>query len=207
MGADPSDQLLSFQSVQADPRHQPDPVVLAWLARDVRAFGNSASELDLGPGFIRAMSGLVVEAFRQLDALSRGDGFWDGTNGRPTPNKLGPFCETLLRDRPDDTRALWMRAAVASVNGFGYPPDVWRRLIAVDCPDVTWPISAAAYAECVGSYETANDLAVSLAEAGRGQEALPELAQMRQASPNTYLTRWAGRVIDGLKPFARKGHA
>jgi hypothetical protein len=204
MEVDAPEELLSFRSVVDDPRHQPDPVGLAKVARAIRVFRKGATELGLNAEFTRTMSGLVVEAYRQLDALPRGDGFWEGTSRRPTRYKLAGFGEKLLRDRPGDIQALWMLAAITSVIGFGFHPRTWLRLMAVVSPDITWPISAALSGEGLGSNDTARDLVAVLTEAGRVREALPELSRMRQGAGNAYVSNWAGKVIDELNQARQK---
>lgn len=198
MEADPPEELLSFRSVVDDPRLRPDPFALAMVAGDVSAFRKGATELGLNAGFIRTMSGLVVEAFRQLDALPRSDGFWEGTNRRPTGNKLSGFCEKLLRDRPGDIPVLWMRAGVASVICLYFHPTTWMRLMAATRFDLSWPIGAALVGEALGSYDTVRDLVAVLTESGRVPEAMPELARMKQKAGNINASEWAGKVIDEL---------
>jgi hypothetical protein len=198
MAADASKELLSFHSVVDDPRHQPDPAVLAELDREIGVFRKGATELGLNAEFVRTMSEMAVEAFRQLDALSRDDGVWVGTNRRPTQYKLAGFCEKLLRDRPGDIRALWVQAAVTSVLGLGFHPGTWMRLMAVASPNITWPIGAALGGEGLGSYDTARDLVAVLTETGGVREALPELSRMKEGARNTYVSSWAGKVIDEL---------
>ncbi len=177
------------------------------MARFLGLFREGAAELGLNAEFTRTMRGLVVEAFRQLDALPRSDAFWAGTNRRPTQYKLGDFCEKLLRDHPGDIQALWMRAAVTSMMGLGFHPPTWTRLMAVASPDITWPISAALCGEGLGSNATARDLVVVLTEARRVQEALPALSRLKQGAGSTYVSAWAGKLIDELSQVGQKRDA
>lgn len=207
MESDASEELLSFRSVVDDPRLQPDPVVLAQVTQEIKVFRDHAAKLGVDAEFIRTMSGLVVEAFRQLDGLPRSDGFWDGTNRRPTQYKLSSFCAKLLRDRPGDTQVLWMAIAVRSVICLGFNPRIWIRLMVAARPDITWPIVAVLCGEFIGSYDTVRDLAAVLTEAGRIREALPELTRMKQGSDHAYVSDWAGKVIDELDRVDKKSKA
>jgi hypothetical protein len=192
------EELLGFYSAVDEPRHQPDPVVLRQIGEAMRVFLTEGSQLGANVDFSRKMCGLVVEALRQLDALPRGDAFWAGTNRRPTQYKLGDYCNKLVRERPGDVRALWLRAAVTSVIGWGFCARTWIRLMAVASPDITWPISAALCGFGLGSYDTVTDLVVVLTEADRVREALPELSRLKQENNPAYVSNWAGKVIDEL---------
>jgi hypothetical protein len=205
--ADASEELLSFHSSVDDPRLQPDPAVLAKVAWKIRLFRKGATELGLNAEFTRTMSGRVVEAFRRLDALPRSDRFWEGTNRRPNEYRLSGFCEKLLRDRPGDILAIWMRAAVASVIAHYFHPPTWIRLMAVARPEITWPVSAALCGEFLGSYDTARDLATVLTESGRVREALLELSHMKKGAGKAYVSNWAGNVIDELNQVGQKRDA
>ena len=197
-------RLADFQSYSDSPRLQPDPFVLKGLERIVATFTKEAAYLRFSKGFVEAMRDNFLEAFRRLDAIARDDPFWDGTNGRPTQYKLYSACEIALRADPMDCEALLLKAAVHTVFGSSFDPELWEQLASASRVDPTWIVYSALYAECNGSYDTVPDL-VSLLERMRscdyvaaplkaliagGQDQSNRLIRSREQAAD-----WANRVL------------
>lgn len=151
-------RFADFRSASDCPRLQPDPYVLKGLDRIVDTFTNEAAYLHFPEGFIKTMMDNFVEAFRRLDAIGRDDSFWGGTNRRPTQYKLYSACEIAILANPMDCGALWLKAAVHTVFGLSFDPELWERLASACRVDPTWIVYSALYAECYGSYDTVPDL-------------------------------------------------
>jgi hypothetical protein len=157
---------------------------------------DEAGSIDLSEEFVEAMTDHFVEGFRRLDAIPREDPFWDGTNRRPTSNKMYSYCEKALRDNPDDIQALWIRVATQVVHGMAFSPSTWESLNSADRLDATWIVHAALYAEIQGGYDTVPELLKLLRKTGLHGRVLRHLKEM-VLTMDGYIAKWARRVIEG----------
>jgi hypothetical protein len=200
---DASEALLQFRSAVADPRHQPDPYVLNVLARRLEAFKRQSAHIGFSAEFIRRMQESFVAAFRLLDALPRDHPFWDRTNRRPTQHRLYDFCQGAIEGHADRIPALRMTASVEVIQGLSFNPRTWMRLQQATPVDIGWPIYAAFLGEYWGGNRTVPLIVGLLTEIDPTFTARSELAWM-VLSEDSYVSGWARRVRDGLRPRSRE---
>ena len=200
----PRGRFAEFRSVVAHPQQRPDPVVLRQMDRQVADFRVAAGDLDLAVGFADAMVAHLEAALHRLDEVPRDDPFWEGTNRRPTPLKLGGFCRWLAGQRPDDREVPWLCVATATVVGLGFHPLDWGRLAGVTDP--RWIVDAALHADARGSNESEDRLAellvrerlvAAVADSLRHRTTPAGRARLRSGVflYDEFVPDWAGRVL------------
>jgi hypothetical protein len=183
----------AFRSSVDDPRLRPDPYVLRELSRKLEGFANLAESAQIPANFSGRIRAAIYDGFRRLDSLPRDDPFWQGTNRRPTLSKLPDFCAKLLERDPGDARALWTMAADELITWVGFNPNTWRRLIALEGLDASWPIYAALFFWGLGSL---NGLVPLLDSAGLCKSAKPTLEHLVRSGAH-FTREWAMRVGAG----------
>jgi hypothetical protein len=187
--------LAYFRSAVDDPRHQPDPYVLAELSSSLHGFARGAREAGIDDDFIRSVRQSILDGFKRLDALPRDDPFWDRTNRRPTFHKLYAFCINRLAGDSLDDRALWTLAAVAVVSVQNFDPALWLPFAELGGLEPSWPISAALYVDLVCGTDSVTILASLLVDNGLCERARPTMARLAQ-SDRHHIRSWASRVGD-----------
>jgi hypothetical protein len=194
---DPID-LSDFPSSADDPRHRSDPYVLARLHHQLDEFAREAGRVQIDQDFIRRIRRAVLDGFQRLDALSRDDPFWEGTNRRPTFYKLPAFSLKCLHDNPGDARVLWTIAAVYVVNWSNFEPRFWTPFIPAGGLDASWPIYAALYVDSCCGTDSVNALVSLLQESGLRDQAQRVLERLAR-SDDQFIRQWAGGVAEQLQ--------
>jgi hypothetical protein len=186
-------ELMGFTSTETDPRLQPDPVVLAWIADDLRVFWRRFATWGISDHVARTITTRFIECLRGLDALPREDPFWNGTNRRPTRGRMGEFCVRLLGDDPADPDALTMAAAYHIVVAQSFSLPIWRGIREAGVWEASWSVYAALDGYD-GGYDTVADLVKFLREQGSSEPALLALDRLMQ-SEIPWVVKWAERVV------------
>ena len=184
--------LLHFRSREPDPRLRPDPYHLRQVADDLR----SAFVEGLAPDFIGRLRQTFVDGLARLDALPRSEAFWEGTNGRPTLEKLAAFARYVLARQPGDRGALWVLVALALLrcaNHFGL--SCWQRLRALGGLDLSWPVNAAFHVFAHSGHDTTLRLVEFLKEADAGV-AVPGALEWFRHGRDRSAAQWARAILD-----------
>jgi hypothetical protein len=156
--------LLDFQSAESTPPWRPDPDHLRDVAEQVRS-AFSAAHLD--QSFASRLREGIFGGLSRLDALPRDDSFWNGTNRRPTLNKIRHLALQMLDGKPKEEGACWALAATSLLwccNDFGLAG--WRGLHELGRLDAAWPILAAYHVWAETGYDAGPSLTAFLHEAG-----------------------------------------
>lgn len=202
MDRDPLDELSQLRSASANVRHQPDPVVVSALVASIRSIRKEAQALGIADAFLDRITDDLIVCFRKLDTLPRDDPFWEGTNRRPTENKLGSFSKEAIGRSPEDPLAYRMRAAVQVLVGNYFDPEIWMWLCSRERVDVSWPVYAGLIG-VVGGYDTAPEVVRFLRQAGLCDEARTTLNDLMRSS-HTWVGDWAKQVATGCDAAERR---
>jgi hypothetical protein len=190
--------LSGFRSSVDDPRHRPDPYVLAKLSHELGEFARLAGEAGIDKDFIRRIRWAVYDGFQRLDALPRDDPFWEGTNRRPTFHKLPDLCDKLLGMNPGDERALWTKAAAYVVSFWNFDPALWLPFVAAGGLDASLPINAALYVDYSCGTDSVHQLVTLLDRTGLCPSALPILERLARSN-DQFIKDWATKAGEGCQ--------
>lgn len=150
-----------------------------------------------GREFVDKLIDTLFDALRRLNATSRADDVWAGTNGRPTLFKLRDHIAEVLRSNPGDSLALWTQVALSIVHGSSnFGAKQWRRLNHEGLDDVRWPILAALVTELNAS-PTGNDLVELLDRTEQKSQALVFLATFDHCA-DPWILRWRDDIATAL---------
>jgi hypothetical protein len=183
--------LLDFQSVEASPPWRPDPAHLRDLTEQVRSAFSAAY---LEQGFAGRLREAILGGLSRLDALPRDDPFWDGTNRRPTLQKVRDLASRVLERGPVEEWACWAWAATDLLwccNDFGLAG--WRGLHELGLLDAACPVLAAFHVWGQSGYDPSPYLAAFLHGAGLCVGARNALEPI-EASQDEGVAGWARAV-------------
>jgi hypothetical protein len=165
---------------------------LSWLR------GKEAIRLDAD--FASFLHRKLTDGLRRLDDLPRSHAVWQGSDNKPTLQKLVDLSRTLLREAPDDDASRWVLFADRILTN---SPDaeysVIEPVILRDFGSLRWMVSAARWRYVFSGIDPVTELRAPLASLGKTLGPIEPFLETLRGDPAPATQEAAEKCLELLK--------